>query len=80
MTTRTIITRAKTPAGIARAYLAQYGRPGPTEWSAGGSASKADFRAVPIGDGSYRLVATSLYGGRPAGVIHGPRFIVSRSR
>lgn len=74
---KTVTTRAKTRAGIARAYLAQYGYPMPTEWSAGGSSPKRDFRAVPDGDG-YRLVATSLYGGRPAGAIFGPRFIVHR--
>lgn len=72
---RTVTTRAKTPAGIARAYLAQYGYPMPTEWSAGGGSPKKNFTVIQEGEG-YRLVATSLYGGRPAGAIFGPRFIV----
>ena len=75
--TRTVITRAKTSAGIARAYLAQYGMPAAHEWSAGGGGAKRDLSALHEGGGIYRLCAVSLINGRPAGVIYGPRFAVN---
>lgn len=77
ITTRTIITRAKTHAGIARAYIRQYGMPDAHEWSAGGRGGKRDLSAVTEGDGLYRLRAVSVFDGRPAGVIYGPRFAVA---
>lgn len=76
-TTRTIITRAKTPAGIARAYIRQYGMPDAHEWSAGGRGGKSDLAAVKEGAGLYRLRAVSVFDGRPAGVIYGPRFAIA---
>lgn len=76
-TIRTITTRAKTPAGIARAYIRQYGMPRPDEWSAGGRYGKRDLVALKDEDGLYRLRAVSVFAGRPAGVIYGPRFAVA---
>lgn len=77
---KTITTRAKTAAGIARAYVRQHGVPSAGEWSAGGSAGKRDLRAIKEEDGTYRLAAVSVFNGRPAGVIYGPRFVVQQQQ
>lgn len=76
---RVIYTSAKTGAGIARAYVKRYGLPQSSEWSAGGSDPKRELLAIPS-QGAYRLTAVSLFNGRPAGRIYGPRFQIKERK
>lgn len=78
--TVTVITRAKTEKGIARAYIRQHGLPAPSEWSAGGGGSKRDICAFKTSEGPYRLSAVSVFNGEPAGVIFGPTFLLQETR
>lgn len=74
----TVKTAAKTSKGIARAYIKKFGAPRASDWSAGGSGTMRDLDCVEAVHGLWRLTATSIVDGKPAGKIYGPHFIVRR--